>query len=55
VDAFHTAIGVCAALVASGGVIAAFGIQNPRRAVRAEHCPGGQLVGAPRAAARGAA
>ena len=30
-----------------GGVIGAVGIQNPRRAVCAEECGGGQLVGAP--------
>ena len=50
VDAFHQAILVCAALVAGGGIVAAFGIENPRRRVNAEECPGGQLVGAPRAA-----
>jgi EmrB/QacA subfamily drug resistance transporter len=50
VDAFHLAIVVCAALVASGGIFAAFGIVNPRRLVKAEHCAGGQLVGAPRPA-----
>ena len=50
VDAFHQAILVCAALVAVGGIVAAFGIENPRRRVRAEECPGGQLVGAPRPA-----
>jgi EmrB/QacA subfamily drug resistance transporter len=51
VDAFHGAIVLCAALVASGGVIAAFGIENPRRRVRAEDCAGGQLAGVPRPAA----
>ena len=50
VDAFHTAIAVCAALVATGGIVAALWIENPRRRVRAEECPGGQLVGAPRPA-----
>jgi EmrB/QacA subfamily drug resistance transporter len=52
VDAFHEAILICAALVAGGGVVAAFGIENPRRRVKAEDCPGGQLAGAPRAAAQ---
>ncbi len=47
VRAFHIAIACCAALVASGGVIAAIGIQNPRRDVHAESCSGGQLVGTP--------
>ena len=51
VDAFHTAIAVCAALVATGGIVAALGIENPRRHVKAAECPGGQLVGAPRPAA----
>ena len=50
VDAFHEAILVCAGLVASGGIVAAFGIENPRRRVSAEECPAGQLVGAPRPA-----
>jgi EmrB/QacA subfamily drug resistance transporter len=50
VDAFHEAIVLCAALVAAGGIIAAFGIENPRRRLRAEECAGGQLVGAPRPA-----
>jgi MFS family permease len=52
VDAFHEAIVVCAVLVAGGGVVAAFGIENPRREVSAEACPGGQLAGVPRPAAR---
>jgi EmrB/QacA subfamily drug resistance transporter len=50
VRAFHDAIVICAVLVAAGGIVAAFGIQNPRRAVSAEGCPGGQFAGAPRAA-----
>jgi EmrB/QacA subfamily drug resistance transporter len=53
VDAFREAMLICAVLVASGGVIAAFGIENPRRRVKAEECPGGQLAGAPRPAAAG--
>jgi hypothetical protein len=48
VRAFHEAVLVCAALVASGGVLGAVGIINPRRAVDAERCPGGQLVGTPK-------
>jgi EmrB/QacA subfamily drug resistance transporter len=51
VDAFHVAIVICAALVAGGGMVAAFGIENPRRRVKAADCPGGQLAGAPRPAA----
>jgi EmrB/QacA subfamily drug resistance transporter len=50
VDAFHQAILVCAALVAGGGIIAAIWIENPRRRVSAEACPGGQLVGVPKPA-----
>jgi len=51
VDAFHEAMLICALLVAGGGVVAAFGIENPRRRIDAASCPGGQLVGAPQAAA----
>jgi EmrB/QacA subfamily drug resistance transporter len=48
VRAFHMAMVVCAVLVAAGGVVGAIGIVNPRRAVNARDCPGGQLVGAPK-------
>jgi EmrB/QacA subfamily drug resistance transporter len=51
VRAFHTAIIICAALVAAGGIAGLLGITNPRRIVRAEQCPGGQLAGAPEPAA----
>jgi MFS family permease len=51
VRAFHEAILICAALVAAGGVAGALGIVNPRRAVKAERCPGGQLAGVPEPAA----
>ena len=51
VHAFHEAIAVCAALVAAGGLAGAIGITNPRRRVRAETCPGGQLAGVPEPAA----
>ncbi len=47
VRAFHEAIVVCASLVATGGLVAAVGIVNPRRRVDARRCPGGQLVGVP--------
>jgi EmrB/QacA subfamily drug resistance transporter len=50
VRAFHQAIVICAALVAGGGVAGLVGISNPRRAVEAEGCPGGQLVGTPQPA-----
>jgi EmrB/QacA subfamily drug resistance transporter len=47
VHAFHQAILICTALVATGGLIGAFGIVNPARVVPARRCSGGQLVGAP--------
>jgi EmrB/QacA subfamily drug resistance transporter len=47
VDAFRWGIGVASLLVIAGGLIGAVGIRNPRRAVKAEHCSGGQLAGAP--------
>jgi EmrB/QacA subfamily drug resistance transporter len=43
---FRVGIGIAGGLVLLGGLIGAAGIQNPRRAVSAEECPGGQLVGA---------
>ena len=55
-DAFHTAMGIAAALVAAGGLLGLAGIQDPRRVpcrdVRARECPGGQIAGHPRDAAR---
>jgi hypothetical protein len=47
VRAFHDAVLICAGLVAAGGVAGAVGITNARRAVEAERCAGGQLVGVP--------
>jgi hypothetical protein len=47
VDAFRWGIGVAALLVIGGGLIGAVGIRDPRRAVDAKRCPGGQLAGAP--------
>jgi len=47
VEAFHEVVVVCAVLVAAGGVAGLLGIVNPRRALEAQRCPGGQLVGAP--------
>jgi EmrB/QacA subfamily drug resistance transporter len=47
VRAFHHAVVICAALVAVGGLAGAIGITNPRRTVKAENCPGGQLAGVP--------
>ncbi|HTY97862.1 MAG TPA: DHA2 family efflux MFS transporter permease subunit [Solirubrobacteraceae bacterium] len=50
-EAFRVGIGVAGGLVIVGGLIGAAGIQNPRRVVRAAHCAGGQLCGAPEDAA----
>jgi EmrB/QacA subfamily drug resistance transporter len=50
VRAFHQAVVICAALVAVGGIAGGIGIANPRRTVKAENCPGGQLAGVPEAA-----
>jgi hypothetical protein len=45
VHAFHLVIACCAALVAAGGVVGALGIVNSSKALEAESCVGGQLVG----------
>jgi EmrB/QacA subfamily drug resistance transporter len=50
VRAFHEVLVICAALVGAAGVIGVIGIVNPRRAVEARRCAGGQLVGAPQPA-----
>jgi MFS family permease len=47
VAAFHRVVVICAALVAAGGAAGLIGITNPRRAVAAERCAGGQLYGVP--------
>jgi EmrB/QacA subfamily drug resistance transporter len=47
VHAFHVGIGVCAVLVALGGVCGLVGIRNPRRTVRCEDCAQGAFVQAP--------
>jgi EmrB/QacA subfamily drug resistance transporter len=47
VDAFHVGIGISASLVALGGILGLAGIRNPRRTVRCQDCPGGQLAGQP--------
>lgn len=45
-DAFHLGVGIAALLVAAGGIAGALGVRNPKRAVLAEECEGGALVGA---------
>ncbi|QEC50679.1 DHA2 family efflux MFS transporter permease subunit [Baekduia soli] len=52
VHAFRLGIGIAAGLVALGGLLGLAGIVNPRRVVRCEDCPGGQLAGQPADAAR---
>ena len=53
VSAFHAGMGVCAALVALGGVLGLAGIRNPRREVRCEDCAAGALsIGEPAPATR---
>jgi EmrB/QacA subfamily drug resistance transporter len=47
VDAFRWGVGIASLLVIGGGLIGAVGIRDPRRAVAAEQCAGGQLAGAP--------
>ncbi|MDA0164770.1 MFS transporter [Solirubrobacter ginsenosidimutans] len=43
VHAFHVGVGVCAVLVALGGVLGLVGIRNPRREIRCEDCASGAL------------
>jgi hypothetical protein len=46
VDSFRVGVVVSAILAIAGGLIALVGIENPRRKVRAEECPGGAICGA---------
>jgi EmrB/QacA subfamily drug resistance transporter len=52
VGAFHTGMGISAALVGLGGIVGIALVRNPRREVSCAGCPGGQLAGAPLDAAR---
>lgn len=47
VESFHFGVGIAVVLVGLGGVLGFAGIRNPRRAVAAAGCPGGQFVGVP--------
>jgi EmrB/QacA subfamily drug resistance transporter len=47
-DGFRFGTLITGLLVIGGGVIAALGIQNPRREVKASGCPGGAICGASR-------
>jgi EmrB/QacA subfamily drug resistance transporter len=49
-DGFRMAMAFSAVLLAAGGIIGLLRIRNPRREVRAEECPGGQLAGQPKPA-----
>ncbi len=52
IGAFHLSMGISAGLVGVGGVLGLIFVRNPERRVEASNCPGGQLAGAPREAAR---
>src|SRR3954469_1190015 len=45
-SAFHVGLGIGAGLVLLGGIVSLVGIENPRRRVACEDCPGGAFVGA---------
>ena len=47
VHAFHTGMGISAALVGLGGILGIAFVRTPRRDVSCAGCPGGQLVAAP--------
>jgi hypothetical protein len=45
-SSFHLGLALGAGLVLFGGVVSLVGIENPRRRVAAEECPGGAICGA---------
>jgi EmrB/QacA subfamily drug resistance transporter len=51
-SAFRLGLGIGAVLVLAGGIVSLVGIENPRRQVACEDCPGGALVGASEDAGR---
>ena len=52
VSTFHLAALIGAGMLVAAGLLGGLLLRNPRRATEAEHCPGGQLVGAPQEAGR---
>ena len=52
VSAFHTGMGISAALVGLGGILGLALVRTPRREVSCADCAGGQLVAAPADAVR---
>ena len=46
VKAFHVGIGIAGLLAVAGGLVSLIGLESRRRAVKAECCPGGAIVGA---------
>ena len=47
VATFHLAAMIGAVMLAAAGLLGGLLLRNPRRPTEAEHCPGGQFVGAP--------
>jgi EmrB/QacA subfamily drug resistance transporter len=47
VETFHLAAIIGGCMLAAAGLLGGVLLRNPRRATSAEHCPGGQLIGAP--------
>ena len=55
VEAFHLAAMIGGVMLVFAGLLGGLLLRNPRRPTAAARCPGGQLVGAPEEAGRGAA
>jgi EmrB/QacA subfamily drug resistance transporter len=53
VSTFHLAAVIGGAMLVFAGLLGGLLLRNPRRPTAAEHCPGGQFVGAPEEAGRG--